>query len=87
MRHYPDNALLGLSDQFALELLGHLRVEELSEGSLYGKSALPVPLLHLVTELISVVELFDLVKVSLFPGEAEDKQREDAVRSSALNKS
>lgn len=36
MTNYPDNALFGLSNQFALELLGHLRVEELSESSLYG---------------------------------------------------
>lgn len=34
--NYPDDALFGLSNQFALELLGHLRVEELSESSLYG---------------------------------------------------
>lgn len=36
MRNYPDNALFGLSDEFALEFLRHLRVEELSESSLYG---------------------------------------------------
>jgi len=36
MRTYPDDALFGLSDQFALELLGHLGVEELGERSLYG---------------------------------------------------
>ena len=36
MMDYPDNALFGLNDQFALELLSHLRVEELSERSLYG---------------------------------------------------
>lgn len=34
--NYPDDALFGLSNQFALELLGHLRVEKLIEGSLYG---------------------------------------------------
>lgn len=71
--NYPDDALFGLSNQFALEFLGHLRVEELSESSLYGQRSLSVPLLHLVTELIPVVELFDLVKVSLVPGISEEK--------------
>lgn len=36
MTNYPDNALFGLSDQFALKLLGHLRVQELIQSSFYG---------------------------------------------------
>ena len=82
--NYPDDALFGLSDQFALELLGHLRIEELIESSLYGQSSLPVPLLHLVTELIPVVELFYLVKVCLVPSKSEEKDTErsrDLIRS------
>lgn len=34
--NYPDDALFGFSNKFALELFGHLRVEELGERSLYG---------------------------------------------------
>lgn len=41
------------------------------ERSLYGQSSLPVPLLDLVTELISVIELFDLIKVCLVPSKPE----------------
>lgn len=83
MTDYPDNALFGLSDKLALELLCHLRVEELSERSLYGQSSLPVPLLHLVTELIPVVKLFDLIKVGLVAGISEERQRGD--RKERLN--
>lgn len=74
---YPDDALLGLADEFTLELLGHLRVQELSEGSLDGQSSLPVPLLHLVTELVPVVELFDFIKVRLIPGISEERRDAD----------
>jgi len=66
---YPDDVLFGLGDELALELLGHLRVEELGEGPLDGHGPLPVPLLHLVAELVPVVELLDLVEVRLVPGE------------------
>lgn len=65
LSRYLDDALFSLSDQFALELLGHLGVKELVESSLYGESSLPVPLLHLVAELVPVVKLLDLIKVGL----------------------
>lgn len=62
---YLDDVVLGLCDEFVLEFLGHLRVEELCEGPLYGQGPLSVPLLHLMAELISVIELLDLIKVRL----------------------
>lgn len=71
---YPDYALFGFSNKFAFELFGHLRVEELGESSLYGQGSLPVPLLHLVTELVPVVELFDFIKVGLISGVSEESQ-------------
>lgn len=78
--NYPDNALFGFSNKFALELFGHLRVEELGERSLYGQRSLPVPLLHLVTELVPVVELFDFIKVGLISSVSEARQRKDGIR-------
>ena len=72
---YLDDVLLGLGHELVLELLGHLWVEELSEGSLYGQGSLSVPLLDLVTELVPVVELLDLVIIGLVAipeGEATD---------------
>lgn len=71
MSAYPNDALSGFGDQLALELFGHLRVEELVEGPLDGQGALPVPLLHLMAKLVSVVELLDFVKVGLVPGVPE----------------
>ena len=76
--HYPDDVLLGFGDQLALQLLGHLGVQELGEGPLDGQRPLPVPLLHLVAELVPVVELLDLLKVGLVPrkpGEKGTKRR------------
>lgn len=78
--NYPDNALFGLSHKLALELFGHLRVEELVESPLDGQRSLPVPLLHLVAELVPVVELLDFVKVGLISSVSEGRQRGDAVR-------
>lgn len=62
---YLDDVVLGLCDEFVLEFLGHLRVEELCEGAFDGQGPLSVPLLHLMAELISVIELLDLIKVRL----------------------
>lgn len=64
----------GFGQQLVLELFGHLHIEELLQGSLDGHGALPVPLLHLVAELISVVKLFDLFEICLVIAVAEEKQ-------------
>lgn len=63
----------GFSQQLVLELFGHLHIEELLQGSLDGHGALPVPLLHLVAELIPVVKLFDLFEVCLVIAVAEER--------------
>lgn len=60
-----DYILLGLSNKFIFQLLAHLRIEELVEGTLDGQHSLLIPLLHLVTEFISIVKLLNLIKVGL----------------------
>lgn len=69
-----DDIFFGFDQQLVLEFFGHLHVEELLQSSLDGHGALPVPLLYLVAELISVVELFDLFKICLVIAIAEKKQ-------------
>lgn len=64
----------GFSQQLVLELFGHLHVQELLQSSLNGHGPLPIPLLHLVAELISVVELFDFFKIRLVIAIAEERQ-------------
>lgn len=64
----------GFGQQLVLELFGHLHIEELLQSSLDGHGALPVPLLHLMAELISVVKLFDFFKIRLVIAIAEEKQ-------------
>ena len=49
---YLDDALLGLRDQPAAQLLLHLGVEDFLQRSLQGLAALNVPLLNQVTELV-----------------------------------
>lgn len=65
----------GFGQQLVLELFGHLHIEELLQSSLDGHGALPVPLLHLVAELVSVVELLDLFEICLIIAVAEERQR------------
>lgn len=60
-----NNIVLGFSDELVFQFLGHLRIQELLQGPFNGKSSLLVPLLHLVTELIPVVELLNFIKVGL----------------------
>ena len=67
MKKHLDDVVLGLGQQPVPQLLGHLGVQEVLEGVLDGQRALPVPLLHLVAELVPVVELLDLLEVGLVP--------------------
>lgn len=60
-----NNIVLGFSDKLILQFLGHLWIQELLKGTFNGKGSLLVPFLHLVTELIPVVELLNLIKVCL----------------------
>ena len=62
---YLNDVLLCFCNKFVLQLFRHLRVKELFEGSFNGQSALSVPLLNLVAELISVVKLLYLFIVRL----------------------
>lgn len=64
----------GFGQQLVLEFFGHLHIEELLQSSFDGHSALPVPLLHLVAELISIVKLFDLFEICLVIAVAEERQ-------------
>lgn len=64
----------GFNQQLVLEFFGHLHIKELLQSSLDGHGALAVPLLHLVAELISVVELFDLFKICLVIAIAKKRQ-------------
>lgn len=64
----------GFNQQLVLEFFSHLHIEELLQSSLDGHGALPVPLLHLVAKLISVVELFDLFKICLVIAIAKKRQ-------------
>lgn len=64
----------GFDQQLVLEFFGHLHVEELLQSSLDGHGALPVPLLHLMAELISIVELFDLFEICLVTAIAKKRQ-------------
>lgn len=60
-----NNIVLGFSNKFVFQFLGHLRIQELLQGTFNSKSSLLVPFLHLVTELIPVVELLNLIKIGL----------------------
>lgn len=71
---YFYDIFFGFNQQLVLELLGHLHIEELLQSSLNGHRTLPVPLLHLVAELVSVVKLFDLFEVCLVVAIAEERK-------------
>lgn len=60
-----NNIVLGFSNKLIFQFLGHLSIQELLKGTFNSKCSLLVPFLHLVTELIPVVELLNLIKVCL----------------------
>lgn len=60
-----NNIVLCFSNKLVFQFLGHLRIQELLQGTFNSKGSLLVPFLHLVTELIPVVELLDLIKIGL----------------------
>ncbi len=69
------NIVLGFSNKFVFQFLGHLRIKELLQGTFNSKSSLLVPFLHLVTELIPVVELLNLIKIGLISVSVEMANR------------
>lgn len=60
-----NNIVLGFSNKLVFQFLGHLGIQEMLQGTFNSKSSLLVPFLHLVTELIPVVELLNLIKIGL----------------------